>query len=128
MPPHRAGIWQQSDLDGRRLRRKSGPLPANECIRRLQMRVYVAYLGQTFEYLHDRRLTDVPADGEWFIAVCKNRCWLREQNKQCDACAWFGHCGGCRALGIPDAGEKTDKFDYSASAPPELPVFQGQLL
>ena len=77
----------------------------------LQMSVYVAYLGQTFEYLHDRRLTDVTAEGECFTAVCKNRYWLCEQNKQCDACAWFGHCGGCRALGVLDAGEETDKFD-----------------
>ena len=77
----------------------------------LQMSVYVAYLGQTFENLHGRRLTDVMAEGECFTAVCKNRYWLREQNKQCDACAWFGHCGGCRALGVLDAGEETDKFD-----------------
>ncbi|MBR6705846.1 MAG: hypothetical protein IKI84_04100 [Clostridia bacterium] len=70
----------------------------------------------------------MPADGEWFTAVCKKRCWLREQNKQSDACAWFGHRGGCHAPGILDAGEETDKFDYSASGPPPgLPVLQGQL-
>ena len=57
--------------------------------------------------------------------MCKNRCRLREQNKQSDACAWFGHCGGCRVLGILNAGEETDKFDYSASAPLGCLFFKG---
>ncbi len=91
----------------------------------LQMSVYAAYLGQTLDNLHDRRLMDVPANGEWFTAVCKNRYWLRGQNKQCDACAWFGHCGDCRASGILDAGEETDKFDYSTSAPLSCLFFRG---
>ena len=85
----------------------------------LQMSDYVAQLGRTFDNLHERRLADVLADGEWLTAVCKNHYWLREQNKQCDECEWFGHCGGgCRALGILDAGEKTG----------ELPLFQGRLV
>ena len=89
------------------------------------MSVYVAYLGQTFDNLHDRRLTDVTAEGECFTAVCKNRCWLREQNKQCRRLRMVWHCGGCCVLGILDAGEETDKFDYSASAPLGCLLFKG---
>ena len=92
----------------------------------LQMSDYVAQLGRTFDNLHERRLADVLADGEWLTAVCKNHYWLREQNKQCDECEWFGHCGGgCRALGILDAGEKTGKYDYSASDPLACLFFRG---
>lgn len=92
----------------------------------LQMSDYVAQLGRTFDNLHERRLADVLADGEWLTAVCKNHYWLREQNKQCDECEWFGHCGGgCRALGILDAGEKNGKFDYSASDPLACLFFKG---
>ena len=92
----------------------------------LQMSDYVAHLGFTFDNLHKRRLRDILSDGEWLGAVCKNHYWLREQNKQCDACEWFGHCGGgCRALGILDAGEKTGKFDYSASDPLACLFFKG---
>ena len=92
----------------------------------LQMSDYVAHLGQTFDNLHERRLADVLREGEWLDAVCKNHYWLREQNKRCGACEWFGHCGGgCRALGILDAGEKTGAFDYSASDPMACLFFKG---
>lgn len=92
----------------------------------LQMSDYVAHLGQTFDNLHERRLQDILLDGKWLDAVCKNHYWLREQNRQCDACKWFGHCGGgCRALGILDAGEKTGLLDYSASDPLACLYFKG---
>ena len=55
-----------------------------------------------------------------------NHYHLRKQNSQCDACAWFGHCGGgCRTLGILDAGEKTGKYDYTASDPFACFFFKG---
>ena len=92
----------------------------------LQMSDYVAHLGRTFDNLHERRLADILSGGEWLDAVCKNHYWLREQNRQCDSCEWFGHCGGgCRALGILDAGEKTGTFDYSASDPLACLFFKG---
>ena len=92
----------------------------------LQMSDYVASLGYTYDNLHERRLADVLTDGKWLDAVCKNHYWLREQNRQCDSCEWFGHCGGgCRALGILDAGETTGRFDYSASDPLACLFFKG---
>lgn len=92
----------------------------------LQMSDYVAQLGKTYDNLHEWRLKDVLEKGEWLTAVCKNHYWLREHNKQCDSCEWFGHCGGgCRALGILDAGERTGKFDYSASDPLACLFFKG---
>lgn len=92
----------------------------------LQMSDYVAHLGQAFDDLHERRLQDILLDGKWLTAVCRNHYWLREQNRQCDACPWFTHCGGgCRALGILDAGERTGAFDYSASDPLACLFFRG---
>ena len=92
----------------------------------LQMSDYVAHLGYTYDNLHKRRLKDVLMEGEWITAVCKNHYWLREQNKKCDSCEWFGHCGGgCRALGILDVGEKTGKFDYSTSDPMACLFYKG---
>ena len=83
-------------------------------------------LGCTYDNLHERRLADVLTDGKWLDAVCKNHYWLREQNRQCGSCEWFGHCGGgCRALGILDAGETTGQFDYSASDPLACLFFKG---
>ena len=35
------------------------------------------------------------------------------------------HCGGCCVLGILDAGEETDKFDYGVSAPLGCLFFKG---
>ena len=84
----------------------------------LQMSDYVAHLGETFDSLKERSLADILREGKWLDAVCMNHYRLREQNSKCDKCEWFGHCGGgCRALGILDAGEKTGKLDYSASDP-----------
>ena len=92
----------------------------------LQMADYVAHLGHTFDSLKERRLADILKNGEWLNAVCKNHYWLREQNRQCDSCEWFGHCGGgCRALGILDAGERTGAYDYSASDPLACLFFKG---
>ena len=92
----------------------------------LQMSDYVAHLGHTFDSLKERRLSDILKDGEWLSAVCRNHYWLRKQNSQCDSCEWFGHCGGgCRALGILDAGEKTGAFDYNASDPMACLFFKG---
>lgn len=92
----------------------------------LQMSDYVAGLGHTFDSLKKRRLEVIIREGEWFDAVCMNHYHLREQNKQCDNCEWFGHCGGgCRALGILDAGEKTGMYDYTASDPLACLFFKG---
>ena len=44
---------------------------------------------------------------------------------QCGTCEWFGHCGGCRALRILDAGERTGAYDYAASDPLACLFFKG---
>ena len=54
----------------------------------LQMSVYAAYLGQTFDTLHDRRLTDAPANGSSPCAKTAAGCANRINSA--DACAWFG--------------------------------------
>lgn len=92
----------------------------------LQMSDICARLGYTFESLKERRLADILQSGKWFDAVCMNRYHLREQNKQCDECEWFGHCGGgCRLLGILDTGERTGTYDYAASDPLACLFFKG---
>ncbi|MBO4290924.1 MAG: radical SAM protein [Lachnospiraceae bacterium] len=92
----------------------------------LQMSDYVAHLGETFDSLKERPLEDILREGKWLDAVCMNHYHLRERNRQCDTCEWFEHCGGgCRALGILDAGEKTGKLDYCASDPLACLFFKG---
>ena len=92
----------------------------------LQMCDYLAQRGQTFDSLKERRLTDILQSGKWLDAVCKNHYWLRQQNKMCDACEWFGHCGGgCRMLGILDGFEQTGEYDYSFSDPLACLFFKG---
>ncbi len=92
----------------------------------LQMSDYVTHLGHTFDSLKERRLEDIIGGGDWLDMVCKNHYWLRQQNDQCDSCEWFGHCGGgCRALGILDAAERTGGYDYSASDPLACLFFKG---
>ena len=92
----------------------------------LQLSDYAAHLGQRYDSLKERRLSDVLQGGEWFNAVCMNHYHLREKNKNCDACQWFGHCGGgCRGLGILDAGERTGTYDYTASDPLACLFFKG---
>lgn len=92
----------------------------------LQMSGYASQLGHTYDDLRKRRLADILKDGEWLDAVCKNHYWLRKQNRVCDSCEWFGHCGGgCRALGMLDAMEKTGEYDYSASDPLACLFFKG---
>ena len=92
----------------------------------LQMSDYTAHLGCRFDSLKERRLKDILTEGKWLDAVCMNHYALRQANSQCDQCEWFGYCaGGCRALGILNAGETTGKMDYCASDPLACLFFKG---
>ena len=92
----------------------------------LQMCDYLAQRGHTFDSLKERKLAEILKDGKWLDAVCKNHYWLRSQNKKCDECEWFGHCGGgCRMLGILDGFEQTGAYDYSFSDPLACLFFKG---
>ena len=92
----------------------------------LQMCDYLAQRGYTFDSLKERKLAEILKDGKWLNAVCKNHYWLRQENKKCDECEWFGHCGGgCRMLGILDGFEQTGAYDYSFSDPLACLFFKG---
>lgn len=84
----------------------------------LQMSDYIGHHGYRFDNLKERRLADVLQGGQWMKSVCANLYALRENNKTCDGCEWFGRCGGgCRALGILESTEKTGTMDYFGCDP-----------
>lgn len=92
----------------------------------IQMSDCAAQLGETYDSLKERSLADILRGGKWHDAVCLNHWHFRKENAVCDQCEWFGHCGGgCRALGLFSAGEKTGRLDYCASDPLACLFFKG---
>ena len=84
----------------------------------MQLGGILSDLGVKFDSLKERCLTDIIKEGRWLDAVCRNRYWLRENNRKCDECEWFGYCGGgCRALGILDSDVRKGIYESSASDP-----------
>lgn len=92
----------------------------------LQMSDYIGHHGYRFDNLKERRLADVLQGGQWMKSVCANLYALRENNKTCDGCEWFGRCaGGCRALGILESTEKTGNMDYFGCDPLACLFYKG---
>ncbi len=92
----------------------------------LQMSDYIGHHGYRFDNLKERRLADILQGGQWLESVCTNLYALRKNNSTCGGCEWFGRCaGGCRALGILEATEKTGKMDYFGCDPLACLFYKG---
>jgi radical SAM protein with 4Fe4S-binding SPASM domain len=92
----------------------------------LQMGGYVVEHGYKPDSLKERRLKEILTDGRWLSDVCANHYKLREMNRECGECPWFGFCaGGCRALAILGAAEARGEMDYFASDPLACLFFKG---
>ncbi len=92
----------------------------------LQISDLIGKYGYRFDNLKERRLTDILQGGQWIESVCANLYALRENNKICDSCEWFGRCaGGCRGLGVVESTRKTGKMDYFGCDPMACLFFKG---
>ena len=92
----------------------------------LQMSGYSSLFGYRAESLRERSLKDILSGGKWLSEVCMNHFALREQNAQCDACPWFGYCGGgCRALAMLESIESTGKAEMTGCDPTACLFFKG---
>ena len=58
-------------------------------------------MGDRFENLHEKKLSEVLLDSRWQKLVCTNVHRISEVTPQCAKCRYFKHCGGgCRALAM----------------------------
>ena len=74
-------------------------------------------MGDRFENLHEKKLSEVLMDSRWQKLVCTNVHRISEVTEQCAACKYFKYCGGgCRAVAMLISDTRADYIKTHGSA------------